>query len=103
MPEQQPKRSVSELKPAELRIIVGDIQKLLWWDLTGAGESWCNQKHFSLDMLDHVARVLQDHGLAPIDRPTVIGFKCDAEFTRRMAENFSPPDPPDDDAEGIEE
>jgi hypothetical protein len=30
---QEPKRPVSELKPAELRTIVGNIQKLLWLDV----------------------------------------------------------------------
>jgi hypothetical protein len=29
---QEPKRPVSELKPAELRTIVHEIQKLLWQD-----------------------------------------------------------------------
>jgi hypothetical protein len=29
---QEPKRPVSELKPAELRTNVGNIQKLLWLD-----------------------------------------------------------------------
>ena len=100
---QEPKRPVCELKPAELRTIVGNIQKLLWWDTNGGGESWSNQKQLSLDTLDHIAGVLQDYGLAPIDAPTVTGFQSVDEFTRCMAENFSPPDPPDDDADGIEE
>ncbi len=103
MPEQQPIRAISELKPAELRTIVGDIQKLLWWDINDGREFWSNQKQRSLDTLDHIAGVLQDHGLAPIDPPTVTGIKSDDEFTRRMAENFSPADPPDDDAREIEE
>jgi hypothetical protein len=97
MPEQQPKRTVSELKPAELRTIVGDIQKLLWWDANGSVESWSNQKQLSLDTLDHIAGVLQDHELAPIVAPAITGFQSHNEFTRRMAEGFSLPEEADDD------
>jgi hypothetical protein len=102
MPEQQPKRAISEVKPPELRTIVGDIQKLLWWDMSTEREYWNNEKQLSLDTLDHIAGVFQDHGLAPIDTPIVTGLKSVDEFTRHMAENFSLPDTRDDDAREFE-
>jgi hypothetical protein len=105
MPELQPKRSVSELRPAELRNIVGNIQKLLWLDIEeGDGaEFWNAHKEWECaDLLSYIATELEAHGLAPIDRPVVAGFKSVDELTRQMAENFLPPDPPDDDAREIE-
>ncbi len=97
MPYQQPKRPISELEPAELRTILGEIQKLVFWDMKGGSEFWSNQKQLSLDTLDQIAGVLQDHGLEPIDLPTITGTVVD-EFTRHMAENFTLPDPPNNDA-----
>ena len=82
MPEQQPKRPISELNPAELRTIVGEIQKLLWCNTLSGSDSWSNQKQLSLDSLDHIAGVLEEHGLAPVDAPTDTGFKSVDEFTR---------------------
>jgi hypothetical protein len=101
---QEPKRPVSELKSAELRTIVGDIQKLLWLDVEeGDGpEFWNSNKEWECaDLLSYIATELENAGLKPIDASTVTGIQPDDEFTRRMAENFSPPD--DDDADGIEE
>ena len=109
MPEQQPKRPVSELKPAEMRTIVGEIQKLLWLDTVrrrikpGAtpehADFWNGDKELSYDTLDYIAGVLDDHGLRPIDQPTVTGFKSVDEFTQHVAEHFTLPDQPsaDDD------
>src|SRR6266404_3454396 len=86
---QEPKRPVSELKPAELRTIVGEIQKLLWMGEYATDEQrskggvtrfWDAQKEGSLDTLDAIAGVLEDHGLRPIDPPSVIGFSSVDEF-----------------------
>jgi len=104
MQEQQPKRPISELKPAELRTIVGDIQQLLWLDTDqrrikpgGTPEDaafWNGDKELSYDTLDYIAAVLDEHGLRPIDPPTVTGFKAVDEFTQHIAENFSLPEEP---------
>jgi hypothetical protein len=79
---QEPKRPVSEPKPAELRTIVGEIQKLLWLDEYATDEQrsnggctsfWNADKEWACaDMLSAIATVLDDHGLKPIDSPTVI-------------------------------
>ena len=76
---QTTERPVSELKPAELRTIVGEIQKLLWMDEYATDEQrnkggvtrfWDSQKEGSLDTLDAIAGVLEDHGLpARSNRP----------------------------------
>ena len=94
---QQPKRPVSELKAAELRTIVGHIQRLLWLDVEeGDGpEFWNADKEWECaDLLSYIATELDDHGLKPIDPPTVTGDKSVDEFTRNIAENFSPPEEP---------
>ena len=72
---QEPKRPVSELKPVELRTIVGEIQKLLWLDNEeGDGPEFWNAKEWECaDLLSFIASKLEAHGLNPIDPPTVIG------------------------------
>jgi hypothetical protein len=84
---QEPKRPVSELKPAELRTIVGNIQKLLWLDVEeGDGpEFWnANKEWACADLFSFIATELEDHGLKPIDPPTVIGFKSIDEFIEAL-------------------
>ena len=91
---QQPKRPVSELKPAELRTIVGEIQKLLWLDEYATDEQrsdggctsfWNADKAWKCaDMLSAIATVLEDHGLKPIDPPIVIGFDSVDEFIEAL-------------------
>ncbi len=90
MPQEQlPKHDVSELRSFELRNIVGDIQKLLWQVETvddhqrsngGSSVFWDAAKPGSLDTLDAIAGVLEDHGLKPIDPPSVQGFDSIDEF-----------------------
>jgi hypothetical protein len=84
---QEPKRPVSELKPAELRTIVGEIQKLLWLDVEeGDGpEFWnANKGWVCADLLSFIATQLEDHGLKPIDPPTVIGFNSVDDFIEAL-------------------
>jgi hypothetical protein len=91
---QHPKRPVSELKPAELRTIVGEIQKLLWLDEYATDEQRSNggctsfwnadKKWESSDIFSAVVTVLEDHGLKPIDPPTVIGFNSVDEFLEAL-------------------
>ena len=60
---QEPKRPVSELKPAELRTIVGNIQKLLWLDVEeGDGpEFWNADKEWACaDLLSFIATELEN-------------------------------------------
>src|ERR1022692_3803339 len=92
---QQPKRPVSELKAAELRTIVGHIQRLLWLDVEeGDGpEFWNADKEWECaDLLSFIATELEDHGLKPIDPPTVIGFNSVDEFIQYVAEHYVPAD-----------
>ncbi len=86
---QAPKRLISELKPAELRTIVGEIQKLLWTgeyatdeQRSNGGSSvfWDADKPGSVDTLDAIASVLEESGLKPIDTPVVQGFDSIDEF-----------------------
>jgi len=110
MQEQQPKRPVSELKPAELRTIVGEIQKLLWQtemaddrqrSRGGCSYFWDADKEWECaDLLSDIATVLEDHGLKPVDPPTVTGFKSTDEFTQHIAENLSAPEQPTPDYYG---
>jgi hypothetical protein len=84
---QEPKRPVSELKPAELRTIVGNIQKLLWLDNEeGDGpEFWNAEKEWECaDLLSFIATELENAGLKPIDPPTVIGFDSVDEFLEAL-------------------
>jgi hypothetical protein len=74
---QEPKRSVSELKPAELRTIVGEIQKLLWKDSDiNDHEFWNANKECWREPTEfhaNIAEVLENHGLKPVDPPIVSG------------------------------
>ena len=80
---QEPKRPVSELKPAELRTIVGEVQKLLWQvelvddeqrSKGGCSHFWDSDKEWDCaDIVSAIVTVLEDHGLKPIDPPVVIG------------------------------
>ena len=84
---QEPKRPVSELKPAELKTIVGNIQKLLWLDNEeGDGpEFWNAEKEWECaDLLSFIATELENAGLKPIDPPTVIGFDSIDEFLEAL-------------------
>ena len=87
-------------RSVELRNIVGDIQKLLWQVETvddqqrsngGSSVFWDADKPGSLDTLDAIADVLEDHGLKPIDPPTVQGFDSIDEFIEAL-----PKPPPND-------
>ena len=71
---QEPKRPVSELKAAELRTIVANIQRLLWLDVEeGDGpEYWNADKEWPCaDLLSFIATELENAGLKPIDPPAV--------------------------------
>jgi hypothetical protein len=80
---QEPKRLFSELKPAELRTIVGNVQNLLWLDNEDDGpEYWNADKEWECaDLLSFIATELEEHGLKPIDPPVVTGttHKLDCE------------------------
>ena len=68
---QEPKRPVSRLRPAALRTIVGNIQKLLWLDNEeGDGpEFWNAEKEWECaDLLSFIATELED-ARAPAHRP----------------------------------
>jgi hypothetical protein len=97
---QAPKRLISELKPAELRTIVGEIQKLLWIGEYATDEQrskggvtrfWDAQKERSLDTLNAIAGVLEGYGLKPIDPPIVQGFDSIDECIEAL-----PKSPPND-------
>jgi hypothetical protein len=104
---QEPKRPVSELKPAELRTIVGEIQELLWLDeyatdeqrsYGGSTSFWNADKQWECaDMLRAIATVLDDHGLKPIDPPVVIGttHKLDYE-DEPIPDDYGDNEDPDD-------
>jgi hypothetical protein len=97
---QEPKRRVSELKPAELRSIVREIQKLLWQNEYATDEQrsnggstrfWTDQKLWSLDTLKAISDVLEEHDLKPVNPTTIVGFKSVDEFTQRITDQFEPP------------
>jgi hypothetical protein len=93
---QQPKRDLNELTIEDLRAIVDNIQKLLWWQTLNANTDspssfWDSGKEIDLDTLVAIADTLDDHGLRPIDPPKVIGFKSVGEFTEHIAKNLQPP------------
>jgi hypothetical protein len=95
---QEPKRPVSELRTAALRTIVGNIQKLLWLDNEeGDGpEFWNAEKEWECaDLLSFVAAELENHGLKPIDPPTVIGTTHKLDYDDEpIPEDYSDdPDP----------
>jgi hypothetical protein len=104
---QEPKRPASELKPAELRTIVGEIQKLLWLDEYATDEQrsnggctsfWNADKEWQCaDILSAIATVFDDHGLKPIDPPVVTGttHKLDYE-DEPIPEDYSDSEDPDD-------
>jgi hypothetical protein len=80
---QEPKRPVSELKPAELRTIVGAIQKLLWMDVEeGDGpEFWNADKEWECaHLLSYIATELENAGLKPIDPPVVTGASHKVDY-----------------------
>jgi hypothetical protein len=88
MPGQQPKRPVSELKPADLQQLVETVQKILWMDTDREAEPvvtfWNNEKEWTQDTVECIAQALQDYGLTPIDPPYVIGFKSVDEFAQHI-------------------
>jgi hypothetical protein len=103
---QEPKRPVSELKPAELRAIVGEIQKLLWQDEFATDEQrsnggstrfWNTDKEWPDWTTKAIADVLDDHGLKPIDPPVVTGttHKLDCE-DEPIPDDYSDSEDPDD-------
>jgi hypothetical protein len=92
--EQKPKRELSELTNDELRTIVGGIQCLLWWETLNASTGspytfWNADREHSYDTLDAIAGLLEDHGLKPIDQPTVLGFASVDDFLRHIAVELS--------------
>ena len=98
---QEPKRPVSELKPAELRTIVGNIQKLLWKDTDiNDHEFWnADKKRWRepTEFLANIADVLENFGLKPIDPPTVTGttHKLDYE-DEPIAHEYGDSEDPED-------
>ena len=103
MPEQHPKRPVSELKPDELRTIVGESQKLLWLDtvrrhitpgrppsMRTSGTATRNSRTTP----SITSRGTRRPRTPPHRPPTVTGFKSVDEFTRHIAEHFPLPEPP---------
>jgi hypothetical protein len=94
---QEPKRPVSELKPAELRTIVGNIQKLLWLDNEeGDGpDFWNADKEWECaDLLSFIATELENAGLKPIDPPIVQGFDSIDEFIQALPRDTPPDEQP---------
>ncbi len=80
---QNPKRLISELKPAELQSIVREIQELLWVDEYatddqrsngGSTRFWNADKEWDPDdLISAISTTLGERGLKPIDLPTVVG------------------------------
>jgi hypothetical protein len=79
---QHPKRSLSELKPRELRHIVSEIQKMLWQvefaddeqrsSGRGVHHYWNADKEWDCpSLLSEITTVLEGYGLKPIDPPIV--------------------------------
>ncbi len=106
---QHPKRPVSELKAAELRTIVGEIQELLWQvqlvddeqrSQGGLSSFWDANKEGSLDTLAAIAGVLDEHGLRPIEPSAVIGFDSVDEFIKHVATQLPVAEEPDPDDYG---
>ena len=98
---QQPKRPVSGLRPSELRSVVREIQRLLWQDEYATDEQrsnggwtrfWTDQKPWSLDTLKAISDVLEEHGLKPIDPPTVQGFDSVDQFIEALPKDTPVPD-----------
>jgi hypothetical protein len=71
MSGQQPKRPVSELKPAELQNLVEIVQKILWMDVDREAEPevtfWNSEKEWTQDTVECIAQALEEYGLRPID------------------------------------
>jgi hypothetical protein len=93
---QHRKRNLNELTLEELRAIVNDIQKLLWWQTLNANTDspssfWDSGKEIDLDTLVAIADTLDARGLCPIDPPQVIGFNSVDKFTQHIDENLQPP------------
>ena len=65
----------NQLSTAEMEQIIGDIQALLWLDLTKDDDCWEPDKEWDCETLEYVAAVLEDHGLRPdeeFSEPTVV-------------------------------
>src|SRR5262249_2341527 len=62
---QEPKRTVAEFRPFELRNIVSSIQRLLWMDCsTNVASEWNADKEWEcVDLLSYIATELEDTGL----------------------------------------
>jgi hypothetical protein len=93
---QQPKRIVNELPIEELRAIVKNIQKLLWWQTLNANTEspssyWDSGKEIDLDTLVATADTLDEHGFRPIDLPQVLGFNSVDAFIQRIGESLQRP------------
>jgi hypothetical protein len=54
---------VSELDSEQLRTIVENIQKILWFNY--ATDKWDPDKKWKVDTIEFVAGVLEDEGLRP--------------------------------------
>jgi hypothetical protein len=94
---QHPSRNLNELPIEELRAIVGNIQKLLWWQTLNASTDspssfWDSGKEVDLDTLVAIADTLDEHGLCPVDRPKVIGFNSVDEFLQHTDEKLQRPE-----------
>ena len=55
--------NVSDLDLDQLRTIVEDIQRILWFDR--AEDKWDPDKESNIETLEYVAGVLEDEGLRP--------------------------------------
>ena len=93
---QHPELNLNELPIEELRAIVNNIQKLLWWQTLNANTDspssfWDSGKEIDLDTLFGIADTLDEHGLRPIDPPQVIGFNSVDEFVKHIDENLQRP------------
>jgi hypothetical protein len=96
-----PKRPVTELTLGELRDLVGGIQEILWKQTLNANTDspdhfWSADKEWSWDTLDYIAAALEDHGLKPVNLPTVVGFESVDDLLSHLAEGSMPGDPPVD-------
>src|ERR1700733_9042938 len=58
-PSQLPKRVLAD--------VVDQIQQLLWLERGDSGERWNGDKEWDSETVEHVAGVLNEHGLRPDD------------------------------------
>lgn len=60
----------SKLSKAALIEIVSYAQGGLYWDMDDRGEFWNRDKEVGgSDFIEHIARILDKHGLTPVEGP----------------------------------